>query len=102
MIDFAGIKVEALARLPQLLARWLPDGRRVGHEYIARNPKRSDRHPGSFAINLRTGRWGDFATGDAGGDPISLAAYLFDITQAEAARRIASMIGVPERTSHGR
>ena len=101
MIDFPGIKSASLAVLPQLLDRWLPDGRRVGHEYIARNPKRADRHPGSFAINLKTGRWSDFATGDAGGDPISLAAYLFEMTQAEAARRIAHMIGVSESSDHG-
>ena len=45
-----------------------------GHEYVARNPTRADRRPGSFKINLRTGRWADFATGDKGGDPVSLAA----------------------------
>ena len=101
VIDFPGIKSASLAVLPQLLDRWLPDGRRVGHEYVARNPKRADRHPGSFAINLKTGRWSDFATGDAGGDPISLAAFLFDLTQAEAARRIAHMIGVSESSDNG-
>jgi hypothetical protein len=36
-----------------------------------------DQNPGSFSINVRTGRWADFATGDKGGDVISLAAYLF-------------------------
>ena len=33
-------------------------------------------------INLRTGRWTDFATGDGGGDPVSLAAYLAGCGQA--------------------
>ena len=37
---------------------------------------RSDRRPGSFSVNTRTGRWADFATGDRGGDVVSLAAYL--------------------------
>jgi hypothetical protein len=54
---------------------------------------RADRHLGSFKINLRTGRWADFATGDAGGDLISLRAYLDGIRQGEAARRIAREIG---------
>jgi hypothetical protein len=60
----------------------------------ARNPRRADRRPGSFRINLNTGRWADFATGDGGGDVVSLAAYLFSISQAEAARQIAGMLGI--------
>ena len=78
-----------------LLARWLPDGRVQGHEFVARNPRRADRSPGSFCINLCTGRWADFATGDTGGDVVSLGAYLGDLSQVEAARRIAEMLGVP-------
>lgn len=92
-IDFARINRAALARLDEILARWLPDGRIEGVEFVARNPRRPDRRHGSFKINRKTGRWGDFATGDKGGDPISLAAYLFGLTQAEAARRIAAMLG---------
>ena len=94
MIDFVGINRAALSVLPSLLDRWLPGGRREGREYTARNPRRVDRRPGSFRINLNTGRWADFATGDAGGDVVSLAAYLHSISQAEAARRIASMLGI--------
>lgn len=56
---------------------WLPDGKRVGSEWVARNPTRADHTPGSFSINLRSGAWADFATGDEGGDVISLFAYLF-------------------------
>lgn len=82
-----------MAVLPALLARWLPDGRQIGGEWIARNPRRADRSPGSFKVNLRTGRWADFATGDKGGDVISLAAYLAGIGQAEAARELARALG---------
>jgi hypothetical protein len=92
--DFERINSAARPVLPLLLSRWLPDGRRVGREWVALNPKRADRHRGSFCINMTTGRWADFATGDAGGDPISLAAFLFDLRQAEAARRIAGMLGI--------
>ena len=60
------------------------------------NPNRADRRPGSFSINVRTGRWCDFATGDRGGDPVSLAAYLFNLSQVDAARRLAGMLGLPE------
>ncbi len=94
-VDFAAVNRAALGRLPDILRRWLPDGRVEGHEYVARNPRRVDRRPGSFKINLHTGRWSDFATGDSGGDPVSLAAYLSGTGQVEAARGLATMLGVP-------
>ena|SRR5688572_4870456 len=95
-IDFRAIKDAALQRLPLILLRWLPEGRREGQEWVCRNPTRADRSPGSFKVNLGTGRWADFATGDRGGDAISLAAYLFGLNQSEAAHRIADMLGVGE------
>ena len=45
-----------------------------GHEWVAKNPTRADRHAGSFSVNLRSGKWADFATGDKGGDVVALAA----------------------------
>lgn len=93
--DFTAINRAALGVLPALCARWLPDGQRQGREWVARNPRREDRHPGSFKVNLHTGRWADFALSEAaGGDPISLAAYLSGETQAEAARALAEMLRV--------
>jgi hypothetical protein len=61
----------------------------MGNEWVARNPTRNDHRLGSFKVNLRSGRWADFATGDCGGDLISLRAYLDGVRQSEAARRIA-------------
>jgi len=92
-IGYRAVNQNALGRLPGLLAAWLPDGRRVGREWIARNPRRTDRHAGSFKVNLATGRWADFATGDKGGDVVSLFAYLKGITQPESARRLADILG---------
>ena len=95
VVDFEAINAAAMACLPALCARWLPDGRRVGREWEARNPCRVDRRPGSFKVNLKTGRWADFALPDArGGDPVSLAAYLSGQPQSEAARALAEMLGV--------
>jgi putative DNA primase/helicase len=95
MIDFAAIKAQAMANLPALLAGWLPDGRLHGREFVALNPRRHDRHAGSFRINILTGKWADFAITDAsGGDPISLVAYLDGTTQPEAARRISEFLGL--------
>ena len=93
-LDFVAIDRAASGNMLPILRRWLPDGRVEGQEFVARNPIRADRHPGSFKINLRTGRWADFATGDAGGDVISLAAYLSGAGQAEAARSLADMLRV--------
>lgn len=97
-IDFAAINREALGRLPDILARWLPGGRTEGAEYVVRNPLRHDQRPGSFRINTRTGRWADFAVAAArGGDVVSLAAYLGGIGQREAAARLAAMLGMGGR-----
>ena len=94
-VDFAAINEAAMACLPALVQRWLPNGRRVGREWEARNPLREDRRPGSFRVNMRTGRWADFALPDArGGDPVSLAAYLSGCSQSEAARSLGRMLGV--------
>ena len=97
-VDFFSINRAALTALPLLLRRWLPDGKLQGREFTARNPRRADRRPGSFKINLRSGKWADFATGDAGGDVVSLAVYLSGTGQGDAAKNLAAMLGVePER-----
>jgi hypothetical protein len=93
-MDFQAIKVAALPHLAALVKRWLPGGRRQGHEWVSRNPTRADRKPGSFKINLRSGRWADFATGAKGGDVISLAAHLHGLSQLEAAWKLAAMLGI--------
>lgn len=99
-VDFHHIGQTSLRYLPLLVLRWLPDGRREGHEWVARNPTRNDRTLGSFKINLRTGHWADFATGDKGGDVISLAAYLHKLSQSGAAGKISEMLGLaPEQGS---
>lgn len=76
------------------MRRWLPDGRREGDEWVAINPTRRDHRKGSFKVNTTTGRWSDFATGEAGGDLISLAAYLYRRKQSEAAVKVAEAIGI--------
>ncbi|ARJ65055.1 hypothetical protein WV31_04945 [Magnetospirillum sp. ME-1] len=92
--DFKAVNNAALVALPVLLGRWLPDGRKEGREWVVRNPRRHDRKPGSFKVNLETGQWADFATGDKGGDVVSLAAFLCGLSQIEAARSLAEMLGV--------
>ena len=93
-IDFDAINKAALAAFPAVLAHLLPGGKRVGAEIVALNPGRADRHLGSFKVNHYNGRWADFATGDKGGDVVSLVAYLEGVSQGEAARRLARMLGL--------
>lgn len=90
----ARVNAAALPCLESLCGEWMGQGRRVGREYVALNPRRADRHAGSFKVNLDSGRWGDFASGDAGGDPVSLYAYLNGLGQMASARALADRLGV--------
>lgn len=93
-VDFDLINRVALGCMGALVERWLPGGRRRGAEWVSINPTRADRRPGSFSVNMITGKWADFATGDRGGDPVSLLAYLNRCSQGDAARALAKMLGV--------
>lgn len=95
MLHFSAIHAAALANLEAVLNRWAPGGKRQGHEYLAINPTRADARPGSFSINTHTGAWADFATDDKGGDLVALVAYLDGVKQGEAARRLATFLGLP-------
>lgn len=92
----ARVNAAALPCLENLCRDWALQGRRIGGEFVALNPVRADRRPGSFKINLRTGRWADFASGDTGGDPVSLYAYLHGLRQMAAARALATRLRVVE------
>lgn len=93
-IQFTAIDHACLRAFPALLVAWLPDGRRLGREWVARDPTRADRRFGSFKINMDTGRWSDFATEDRGGDPVSLYAYLHGLNQIEAVRELIDSWGM--------
>lgn len=85
--SFERLNATLLPQLPALVKHWLPEGRAAGAEWTALNPRRHDQRPGSFRVNLRSGRWADFATGECGGDPVSLYAYLFTGGRQGAAAR---------------
>lgn len=95
MTDYQGIAQAALRASETVVGHWLPDGKRQGHEYLALNPKRSDHKPGSFSVNLDSGVWADFASGDKGGDLVSLVAYLDGTRQGPAADTLARFLGLP-------
>jgi hypothetical protein len=93
-IDFASINAAALASGRVFLETLIPGGKFRSLEYQVRNPTRDDKQLGSFSINYKTGVWKDFATGDRGGDLISLWAYVRSIRQGEAARELADKLGI--------
>lgn len=95
LIDFDGINHAAKAGARTLLQALIPGGKFRSLEYVVKNPTRNDREPGSFNINYRTGVWKDFATGDGGGDFVSLVAYLRGCGQGDAAHELAKRLGVP-------
>ena len=69
---------------------WAPDGTSI---YVA-SGRGQQATAKVYKVNITTGKWADFASGDKGGDVISLAAFLFRLAHAEAARRLADMLGV--------
>lgn len=93
-IDFDRVGGAARRNAEAVVRAFLPDGKIIGHEYVARNPRRPDKSLGSFKISMSTGKWADFATGDSGGDLIGLVAYLQNLSQRSAAIKIADALGV--------
>src|SRR5262249_25966884 len=94
-IAFKRIARLALASA-EATVRWLlPDGRRQGRQWVALNPRRADRHLGSFRIGLNNGRWADFAMDSvSGGDLISLVAYVRNSSMKQAALDLARQLGI--------
>ena len=92
-INFSEVKNFLKGHEEGLLRRLLPNGKKEGSEYVALNPRRNDRNLGSFRVNTRTCKWADFATGDKGGDIISLYAYIKGINQLNAAKELLRLIG---------
>jgi len=99
-IDFNAVNRAALANLPAVLARVLPSGKAERREWVALNPRRADKNLGSFKVNRFNCKWADFATGDRGGDPVSLVAYIEGVSQGEAARLLEQMLGIEAERRH--
>ncbi|WP_372622486.1 hypothetical protein [Falsiroseomonas sp.] len=92
MVDIGAIARAALPHLADLCRRWLSGGRLEGREWTCGN---LSGEPGrSCRVNVKTGQWADFATGEKGGDVVSLAAAIHRLSQREAADRIARMLGL--------
>lgn len=87
-MDFDSLSHELLARSESLCAEWFPAGKRRGHEFVVGDLQGA---PGeSLSINLNTGVWMDFASGETGGDLIALYAAMHRIEQGEAYKRLTN------------
>lgn len=93
--DFAAVNRAAVARAEEVARRLLPGGARRGKYWMAADL--SGAAGKSLRVNLegdRAGAWFDNATGERGGDFVSLAAAVARIPQDDAARQLARMLGV--------
>ena len=82
-IDFELIARAALSNGSTLVSSWLPGGKLVGKEWTCASL--SGDAGESLKVNLTTGKWADFATGEKGRDLISLYASIRKIKNSDAA-----------------
>ena len=93
------IRFEALARAlldmaDTLLPQWLPGGVKRRAEWVCGS---LGGDPGtSCSINMVSGQWGEFSTGEQGGDLISLYAAIHGLTMGKAAVQVARDHGLED------
>ncbi len=92
-IPFAAVKAASPRFVEAFCRRYLSDGKGNGGWWIAKVPWRADKTP-SLGVSYKTGRWQDFARGDHG-DLADLLSRVDNCTPAEAAMRLAAMMGLP-------
>jgi hypothetical protein len=85
-LDFDGLARQLLASAETHLASWLPAGRKRGNSWVAGDL--SGAAGQSLKVNLATGAWSDFATGDHGSDLVSLYAAIYDLPMGDAYRHL--------------
>jgi putative DNA primase/helicase len=93
--DFGTVGRAALDSIHALLSKWFPAGVANGGEFCIGS---SDGEAGqSLRIRLtgeKAGVWSDFAAGEAGGDLISLYAYVHGLTNGKACKALAEELGI--------
>lgn len=95
-INFVALSEALLARAGQLVPDWLPGGVLRGHEYACGSL--FGGAGSSCSVNLTTGKWSDFATGEAGNDLVSLYAAIQGLSDqmSKAAARLAREEGLED------
>lgn len=89
--DFESLDGWLLDRAAELLPQWLSNGRKIGQEWCIGN---LEGEPGqSLKINMRSGRWRDFATGKGGKGLTALWAARHQLGQLQAGKELAEKYG---------
>jgi predicted P-loop ATPase len=87
-MDFQSLGRTLLSNCVSYLNEWFPEGKLEGREYVCGNLSGA---PGkSLKINIDTGMWADFASGEKGGDLISLYAAKYGISQGDAFKKLGN------------
>lgn len=93
-IDFKTLNSTILPQIEPLLARLFPAGVKVGREFAIGNVCGDAGQSLRVCLSgAKAGVWCDFATGEKGGDIISLWAAHRSSSQVEAARELVNMLG---------
>lgn len=92
-MDFKQLNLDVLPRLESLLTSIFPAGKVIGREFKIGSIRGEAGQ--SLSINLDTGVWADFATGDTGGDLTFLLAKKLDYSQTDAGLLVKKMLEDP-------
>lgn len=93
--DFSTVGRAALDSIRTLLQEWFPNGVVEGHEFCIGS--RAGEAGQSLRIRLtgdKAGVWSDFSDGEAGGDLISLFAFINDLRPGRACKAIADRLNI--------
>ena len=91
MVSFQEIKQQYKQCSIEILKRLVGNGKIEGGDYVALNPRRSDKKAGSFRIDIASGKFHDFATGDRGGSILDLAMFVYNCDLLTAAQKLQQL-----------
>jgi predicted P-loop ATPase len=101
--DFPKVVRAAHNSIQSLLEEWFPDGTIEGAEFCIGS--RAGEAGQSLRIRIKgdkVGVWSDFSVGEAGGDLISLYAYIHDLRPGQACAALAEKLGIELTKSEGK
>lgn len=90
MTNFEELKRQYKQCPIEVLKMLVGSGKIEGSDYVALNPRRCDKKAGSFRIDIASGKFHDFATGDSG-SIIDLAVFVYGCDILEAARKLQQL-----------
>jgi len=85
-LDFKTLASHLLGEARTFVPGLLPGGKLIGNEWTCAD--KTGNSGTSMKVNIQSGKWSDFATGEAGGDLISLYAYVKGMKNGEAFKEL--------------